>query len=271
LKGTLSQASPELNQWTSYLKYGSGESSQYFLDSGSITVSDDGTFTVFLPVDTVMTITTLTGQRKGSYSSIPPSAPFPVPYSDDFDSYPDYGEAQYFADQSGVFEIRSATDPTHGKVMTQVVPERPITWCDDADQPNTLIGNITWTDVEVQVSVLLEAGETAVFLGARMSQGGCGVAKASGVFLWLDSRGFLNITSDLAGENQLSSQKFAVELNEWYTLGLDSEGSEVVGTVKGNSSISTMAQVKQQSGYVAMGTGGFYSAQFDNFSLSKAS
>ena len=28
----------ELRQWTSYLKYGSGETSQYFMDSGTITV-----------------------------------------------------------------------------------------------------------------------------------------------------------------------------------------------------------------------------------------
>ena len=43
-------------------------------------------FTVYLPVDTVMTITTLTGQEKGSFPNVPPSAQFPVPYSDTFDS-----------------------------------------------------------------------------------------------------------------------------------------------------------------------------------------
>lgn len=32
----------------------------------------------------------------------------------------------------------------HTHIIVQVVPERPITWCDDANQPNTLIGNITW-------------------------------------------------------------------------------------------------------------------------------
>ena len=48
-----------------------------------------------------------------------------------------------------------------------------------------------------EVSVLLEGEGTAAFLAARMSQGGCGVAKATGVFLWLDSTGFYNITTDL--------------------------------------------------------------------------
>ena len=43
-------------------------------------------FSASLPVDTVMTLTTLTGQEKGSFPSVPPSAPFPLPYYDDFDS-----------------------------------------------------------------------------------------------------------------------------------------------------------------------------------------
>ena len=49
----------------------------------------------------------------------------------------------------------------------------------------------------VEVSVLLEAEKTAAFLAVRMDKGGCGVASATGVFLWLDSNGFYNVTSDL--------------------------------------------------------------------------
>ena len=48
-----------------------------------------------------------------------------------------------------------------------------------------------------RVSVLLDTNNTAVFLAVRMDKGGCEVAKATGVFLWLDSNGFYNITSDL--------------------------------------------------------------------------
>jgi galactosylceramidase len=261
----------ELNRWTTYLEYSTGETSEYFLDSGTVTVSG-GRFTVFLPVDTVMTLTTLTGQKKGSYSGVPPSAPFPVPYLDSFDGYPDNGEAEYFADQSGVFEIFPISDPAHGKVMAQVVPERPITWCDDANQPNTLIGNITWTDVEVEVSVLLEGEGTAAFLAVRMSQGGCGVAKATGVFLWLDSAGFYNITTDLAGKEQVVSEKFAVSLQTWYSLKITSQGDTVFVEIQGGgSATSNKVTVKAQSGYVAMGTGGFYSALFDTFAINTAS
>lgn len=45
----------------------------------------DGEVTVNLPVDHVMTLSTKTGQTKGEYTP-PASAPFPVPYNDNFES-----------------------------------------------------------------------------------------------------------------------------------------------------------------------------------------
>jgi len=43
-----------------------------------------GTFTAYLVPDTILTLTTSTGQTKGVYP-IPPSKPFPIPYKDDFE------------------------------------------------------------------------------------------------------------------------------------------------------------------------------------------
>ena len=37
-----------------------------------------------------------------------------------FVGYPQFSEASYFADQSGVFEVATAKDPRHGNVMQQV-------------------------------------------------------------------------------------------------------------------------------------------------------
>ena len=39
------------------------------------------------------------------------------------------------------------------------------------------------------------------FLAVRVNKGGCGVALATGVFLWLDSAGLYNVTSDLGKWN----------------------------------------------------------------------
>ena len=53
----------------------------------------------------VWTVSTLTGQQKGSHPTPPPPAPFPATYSDDFEGYAVGQEADYFADQTGVWEV----------------------------------------------------------------------------------------------------------------------------------------------------------------------
>lgn len=57
----------------------------------------------------------------GAFPSPAPSKPFPTSYSDDFDSYAINSEANYFADQAGVWEITKAVDSQHGLVMRQKV------------------------------------------------------------------------------------------------------------------------------------------------------
>ena len=51
----------------------------------SLKVSSKGSFTLNIGVDMIITLSTLTGQQKGSFSNIPSSKQFPSPYKDDFD------------------------------------------------------------------------------------------------------------------------------------------------------------------------------------------
>ena len=44
----------------------------------------NGVFSIDLPPDHLVTLSTRTNQQKGTYTS-PPSKPFPVPYEDNFD------------------------------------------------------------------------------------------------------------------------------------------------------------------------------------------
>ena len=73
----------------------------------------------------------------------------------------------------------------------------------EAQDSKTTVSSISCRqNAKVEVSVLLEAKDTAAFLAIRMNKGGCQVASASGVFLWLDANGFFNVTTDL-GEDFL--------------------------------------------------------------------
>ncbi len=158
--------------------------------------------------------------------------------------------------------------------------------------------------IKFVLSVLLESVYTRAFVATRVDRGGCDSQSATGVFFWLHGEGKWEVTSDLgesptlslnsfmlsfplpAGENSLASGSIAVQTQEWYTLDVDSQvdrsltvepnwsdppsphlsqGSRSVVSIIGkvSSSVTTPAQ----GGYVAIGTGGFYPVQFDDFNI----
>ena len=57
--------------------------------------------------------------------------------------------------------------------------------------------------VTVSVDVVLpNTQNVGAFLGARISNGGCsGTAKATGVFLWINTAGHWSVTKDIGNDN----------------------------------------------------------------------
>ena len=69
-----------------------------------IAVGADGTFTLLVNVGDFYTVTTVTTGVKGSFSETAKSVPqFPLPYADEFESYPTSQEPHYFSDQIGAW------------------------------------------------------------------------------------------------------------------------------------------------------------------------
>ena len=82
-----------------------------FKQKPGILVAADGTLTIDMPIDTLVTLTTVSGGRKDSDAS-PPSAPFPAHYSDSFGAADDYKRDQmprFWSDQAGSFAIALST------------------------------------------------------------------------------------------------------------------------------------------------------------------
>lgn len=263
----------ELYRWDSQLFNTGGTDPQYFIRNGTVKVND-GEFTIDLPVDHVMTLSTKKGQIKGTYESSP-SKSFPVPYQDDFEGYEEYSEANYFADQYGVYEIRQSKHPGLGKVMMQVVPQHVISWCGDSDHTITLIGSNTWEAVSVSVQVVLPdvhdvISNVGAFVAARISSGGCSTRGASGVFFWINTAGFWNITADLGGSKHLTNGAMKILSNTIYTLTIDIEDDKITAAVDGKS-VASDVSIGSGKGFVAMGTTGYFPAEFNNFKLAKAS
>ena len=58
------------------------------LPGSDVVASPSGTFIVLIPADSIITLTTTTGQQKAAALVIPSEAPFPLPHSDHYDGTP---------------------------------------------------------------------------------------------------------------------------------------------------------------------------------------
>jgi len=112
-----------------------------------IVLDASGAFSLSIDADSIVTVSTTTGQKKASLQP-PLSKPFPMPYKDDFEASTVGGLAKFFSDQGGSFAVASSPE---GNVLKQFVMEPPgwNQWCPNP-APFSIIGDYTWTDVRVQ-------------------------------------------------------------------------------------------------------------------------
>jgi galactosylceramidase len=125
-----------------------------------------GAITVKLDGNSIYSLTTATGQRKGAPAHpIPPARPFPFPYRDDFESYRAGQTPRYFSDQKGTFEV--CDEPGHGKCLKQIVPREGIMWqyMRSVAKPYTVLGDQRWKDYTLSADVRIAGGD--VELGGR--------------------------------------------------------------------------------------------------------
>jgi hypothetical protein len=145
----------------------------YFVQQPDVPVAADGTFSLTVPAQAIVSVTTTTGQGWVKPSTpVPPSAPFPFPYADNFDSYAEGAYSKYFCDEAGVWIVQpipadllpapgSSSSPS-GSALFNVVDTVPIAW-ETNPSPYSLIGNFNgganqsaWTDYTVSVNAMID-------------------------------------------------------------------------------------------------------------------
>ena len=220
----------------------------------------NGEFEIILEPNSIYSLSTTTGQQKGSFSNIPAPKRFPFPYRETFESYSapkDYGFLpRYTADIADAFEIVERPDKS-GKCLRQVVPAPTISWAPDW-QPYTVIGDERWQNYEISADVCLNPGENACVMG-RINEVGTGYGFIpKGYFLELRADGQCRLVAirgkeskkkiigdaeqqslikaadddSTGGEKVLGTVLLAgIHPNEWHNLKLRLEGSVITGCV----------------------------------------
>ncbi|MEO6014767.1 MAG: hypothetical protein ABIQ30_14420 [Devosia sp.] len=157
----------------SFCIWHSGAEAQFV--EGQRLTSIDGVISLILQPDTVYSLSTTTGQQKGTFNDIPQPTPFPLPYAEDFTRYSaprDHSYLpRYMADIGGVFEL-SARPGGEGVCLRQVVATPPLSWAPEW-YPYSIFGDKDWQDVETSVTTFLNKGDVAGIMG-RINHVGTG-------------------------------------------------------------------------------------------------
>jgi galactosylceramidase len=249
--------------------------------AGGVPVGDDGSFSVVVDVDDVISITSAAGAAGPKLPDVPPAAKgaFPLLYREDFESYADQAFAKLITPQSGAFDVRAGAaddgghDDGHGNVLRQAAVGPPIVWSEHANfVPFAVLGDSAWADVSVAVEAKLDGGG-APFVGARVTFDAMQATTAKGVFFGVNASTWF-VATDLTNLNGsvLKSGPTTVLGSAWHNLSLSLTGSSATGRVDGSALFSGLdvSGAPSPHGAVVFGLDSFRGASFDNLVVEAA-
>jgi hypothetical protein len=244
----------------------SSNSADYFVHSSDVTPSN-GSFSVTLQPGRVYTLSTTTGQGKGTAAG-PAAGSFPLPYNDSYDGYAVGKEAKYLADMQGAFEVSTCGAGRTGKCVRQMSPRAPITW-DDLSDPYALLGDVGWSNYKVSSDVLLESAGYAEVIGRASWQHSFGPAGLDAYYLRVSNTGawsLLRNTVDNTMTTLRSGTVSALGTNTWHNVALTFSGTTLTAQLDGVT-LATLTDSTWSVGQIGLGTSQGETAQFDNLSI----
>ena len=241
----------------------------------------NGRFTVTLEPNSIYSLSTTTGQQKGSFADVPASRPFPFPYYENFKGYGGGKEwgylPHYLTDITGVFEIADRPDKT-GKCLRQVLSEKAESFAGEW-MPYTVLGDKNWKDYEVSADVYLDDGGWAGVMGRVSNTFSGDVCNPRGYYLRLEADGTCSLyLASPASRRGAAGQSAAGTLlakgraanmagRQWHNVKLQFAGTVITGFVN-KTQVLTATSSGQASGAAGLITGGENNARntalFDN-------
>jgi hypothetical protein len=229
----------------------------------------DGAFSYTFDPDSLYSLTTTTGQGKGT-AQPPAAASFPFPYADNFEKTEVGRTPKYLSDQDGAFEVQPCIG-RRGRCLEQVISELPIPWGPLPD-PFTLTGDAAWTDYAVAADVRFLSTAPAAVMGRIDSADVFQDGKArwpSGYVLRLKPDGAWEL---LLAEFKkpvvtLASGSAKIDRNQWHRLELRFRGAQITASLDGKP-LATVENSAHTHGMFALGTE-WDRIQFDNLQVTR--
>jgi O-glycosyl hydrolase len=253
--------------WSTNLN--SSNAADHFVKHADVTPSA-GSYSLTVQPGRVYTLTTTTGQGKGTAAS-PSRRDLALPYRDGFDGYAANTMARYVSDMQGAFEARTCLNGRSGTCLQQVVPIEPIWWQRPSD-PYVLAGDTAWRDYTVSIDVNLQQTGTVKLIGRANAQLRPATDQASYELLAGDTGAWRVTKRDTEGvvTTLASGTTAALGLRRWHTLTLVFQGSAITAKI-GGTTLATVRDSSYVSGQVGFGEVGYRTSQFDNLTITPGS
>ncbi|AEV84583.1 galactosylceramidase [Actinoplanes sp. SE50] len=244
---------------------GSSNSADWFVRQADITPVG-ATYTLNLQPNRIYTVTTTTGQGKGTAAGPAPHG-LALPYSDNFDGYAVRKLPHYSEDMQGSFETRACSAGRGGTCLQQVAPLRPINWQDDSDA-FTLFGDTGWTNYTVSLDVNMQQAGTVTLLGRANIQNRPQNRQAAYQLRVTDNGGWSIVKHTNADTDTtlVSGTRAALGLNSWHNLRLGFSGGQITAAID-NTTVGTVTDYAYGAGQAGVGVVGYQTDQFDNLSV----
>jgi len=207
-------------------------------------------------------LSTTTGQQKGTVADMPAAKPFPFPYNENFESY---GSAQpwgylphYFADIDGVFELADRPDGA-GKCLRQVISQKAQSWAPEWS-PYTIIGDEKWTDYEVSADVFFDGGGSAGVMGRVNNVGGGYGSNPKAYCLRLQVDGTWSLTApnqqqrNASGVELKTGKLDAFDAKKWHNVKLQFAGTTITALLD-DAQVASVTDATHRTGMVGLFTG----------------
>jgi hypothetical protein len=222
-----------------------------------------GQATLELDPGSLYSITTTTGQKKGSASS-PPSRPFPLPYAESFEGRPKDGTPPFWQDQNGAFEIAPYAGNRTGQCLEQKINLPPIRWHFVGDtQPMSILGNESWQDYQISAEVFwLEPG--AIKLMGRFNLQHQQTGQSDAYQFYLEEKGGWSLRC--GNDRILASGTVQLPAATWQRLTLQFQGEQIRASLNGRP-LCFLRDNTVSHGLAGLGVGGWTRAQFDNIKV----
>ncbi|MCX4722974.1 ricin-type beta-trefoil lectin domain protein [Streptomyces sp. NBC_01306] len=246
----------------------SDSSADDFVRGQDITPAQDGTYSLTLKPGHVYSLTTTTGQGKGT-AKAPAGAAMKLPYTDTFDKPGASTDATYFSDMNGAFEKVACGGGRSGKCLRQMAPTTPIRWTDEPyHAPYSFMGDASWSNYTVSADVMLEQSGSVELLG-RLGMQGRNNNGLDAYHMRLGDDGSWSIDKSDRTWNYVTLAKgktHVVGLNTWHKLAFTMQGPTLTAYLDGRK-LGGVEDSTFTRGQAGLGVTGYRTDQFDDFKL----